>query len=62
MNHNQLTLVRKNKASLLRLIEDELSFIREDDNGDVLYAGLENIEQIVYVLKNCNYEGSEQTQ
>lgn len=59
MNYNQLALVRNTKEELLQKIEDELGFIRDEpENEDILHYALENIEQVIYVLKNCNYEGS----
>lgn len=57
MNLNQLTLVSKTKEELLAIIEDEASVAY--NGGDDLHIALENIEQVVYVLKNCDYEGKE---
>lgn len=59
-NLNTSMLVYKTKEELLQLIEDELGFVRDEpQDEDVLYYALENIEQVVYVLKNCDYEGKE---
>lgn len=58
-NYNQQTLVYKTKEELLQLIEDELGFVRDEPNDeDVMHYALENIEQVIYVLKNCDYEGA----
>lgn len=59
MNNNLSThaLIMKNKEQLLAMITEAVEFA-EDGGEDELHQALEQIEQVTYTLKNCNYEGS----
>lgn len=57
---NYQTLVHKTKEELYRelltqvdTLQSPFEHLEEDDE----YRILENVEQIVYVLRNCDYEG-----
>lgn len=53
---NTSTLVYKTKdelAHLLRVCAEEI----EEEDQDLVYGALQDAEQIIYVLKNCDYEG-----
>ena len=57
---NTLQLVHKTKQELFTLLNETTAsladpFMPEDE--DYEYQALENIEQIVYTLRNCDYEG-----
>lgn len=63
MNNNLRTenLVRYNKEELIELIQEAIDYTKDDnfDADDALHGALEQIEAVVYVLKNCDYEGKE---
>ena len=58
-------LSKMTKEELLRLLVDEAGDSYEEgvyaENGDI-DEHLDRIENIIYVLRNCNYEGSENEQ
>ena len=58
MNNNLSTqvLVHKNRIELVEMLEEAVRYI-QDGESDELYAGLEQIEAVTYVLKNCDYKG-----
>lgn len=58
MNNNLSTqaLVYKNRIELVEMLAEAVEYIQEGE-ADELYAGLEQIEAVAYVLKNCEYQG-----
>lgn len=58
MNNNLSTqaLVYKNRIELVEMLAEAVEYIQEGEE-DELYAGLEQIEAVAYVLKNCEYQG-----
>lgn len=58
MNNNLSTqaLVYKNRIELVEMLAEAVEYIQEGEQ-DELYAGLEQIEAVAYVLKNCEYQG-----
>ena len=61
MNNNLQAhvLCLKNKEQLLAMVQEAVDFA-QDGGEDELFSALEQIEQVTYVLKNCDYEGSQQ--
>lgn len=59
MNNNLSTqaLVYKNRIELVEMLAEAVDYIQNGEQ-DELHAGLEQIEAVAYVLKNCNYAGS----
>jgi len=59
-NLNNTTLVYKTKNQLIDLLAEQVEAIQEaqySKDEDTEYIALENIEQVIYVLRNCEYEG-----
>ena len=59
-NLNNTTLVYKTKNQLIDLLAEQVEAIQEaqySKDEDTEYTALENIEQVIYVLRNCEYEG-----
>ena len=58
MNNNLSTqaLVYKNRIELVEMLAEAVEYI-QDGEQDELHAGLEQIEAVTYVLKNCDYQG-----
>ena len=59
---NSRTLVYKTKKELYRILLDEVDGLSSPFNElseDEEYMTLSNIEQIIYTLRNCDYEGKE---
>lgn len=52
---NVNTLVYKTKEELLELMQEQLELAVSPDE-DELYQALQNMEQVIYVLKNCEYK------
>ena len=60
MNNNLSVqaLANKNKNQLLEMIKEAVEFA-EFGSEDEEYQAFEQIESVVYVLRNCEYEGKE---
>lgn len=59
-NLNNTTLAYKTKNQLIDLLAEQVEAIQEaqySKDEDTEYIALENIEQVIYVLRNCEYEG-----
>ena len=59
MNINSQTLPHKTEAELLNMLLVEGKMVKEaflDNDEDLKYQALENIEQIIYALRNYELE------
>lgn len=61
MSINTQTLVYKTKDELYYLLYQLIDDLKLNDldgyDENIEYSTLEDIEQVVYVLRNCDYEG-----
>ena len=56
---NTQTLIYKTKEELIEILQNCVECIDSDDE-DMVYLALEDMEQVVYVLRNCEYKGRKQ--
>ena len=61
MNNNLSiqALVLKNKEQLIEMINEATEFLSFAEEGE-MNSAFDQIEQVVYVLRNCRYEGNEE--